>query len=127
MREIHFLTVEDVCDIQKDTLYGAPSSDIGKVEGAVYRVFNAHHYEGVTDLIELAAMYLIAIAGDHAFPDANKRTGFKSASTFLDMNGIVLTNSDELVELTVRVATHQIDRSELAQQLRRFVSLTQDT
>ena len=74
MTDIEFLTAEDVCNIQKSTLPGIPSHNIGLIEGAVTRIINEYLYNGTSDLYELAALYLVAIAKAHAFPDANKRT-----------------------------------------------------
>ena len=118
MSELYFLTAEQVCEIQAITLPGVPCSDTGKVHGTVVRVLNAYYYENVTDTFELAAMYLIAIARGHAFPDANKRTAFQAAATFLDMNGLELRNSDELVRVTVLAASGGIDRIELSEYLK---------
>lgn len=104
MSDIEFLTAEDVCSIQQDTLPGVPSHNLGLVEGAVTRIVNEYLYNGTSDLFELAALYLIAIAKAHAFPDANKRTAYQSAIMFLDVNGISIEENDAVLEITVRAA-----------------------
>lgn len=104
MSEIIFLSVEQVCSIQKDTLPGAPSSNIGLIEGAVNRIVNQYHYNGISDVFELAALYFVAIAKAHAFPDANKRTAFQSALIFLQLNDVFVGESEDIVEITVRAA-----------------------
>ncbi|MDX3772497.1 type II toxin-antitoxin system death-on-curing family toxin [Chromatiaceae bacterium AAb-1] len=45
-------------------------------EALIYRVQNRKHYEGVTDIFELAATYWVTIACGHIFNDDNKRTAF---------------------------------------------------
>ena len=44
MTDIEFLTAEDVCNIQKSTLPGVPSHNIGLIEGAVTRIINEYLY-----------------------------------------------------------------------------------
>ena len=46
----------------------------GRADAIIHRVLNMYHYEGVTDIMDLAAVYLVAIARGHIFNDANKRT-----------------------------------------------------
>lgn len=113
MSEIIFLSVEQVCSIQKDTLPGAPSSSIGLIEGAVNRIVNQHHYNGISDVFELAALYLVAIAKAHAFPDANKRTAFQSALIFLQLNDVFVDESEDIVEITVRAAEGSVTIQEI--------------
>lgn len=113
MSEIIFLSVEQVCSIQKDTLPGAPSSSIGLIEGAVNRIVNQHHYNGISDVFQLAALYLVAIAKAHAFPDANKRAAFQSALIFLQLNDIFVDESEDIVEITVRAAEGSITIQEI--------------
>lgn len=121
MTDIEFLTAEDVCNIQKATLSGVPSSNIGLVEGAVTRVINQYLYNGISDIFELAALYLIAIAKAHAFPDANKRTAFQSAMMFLDANGISISESDSLTEITVKAADDTTNIQEIVEVLKSSV------
>jgi death-on-curing protein len=104
MTDIEFLTAEDVCNIQKSTLPGVPSHNIGLIEGAVTRIINEYLYNGTSDLYELAALYLVAIAKAHAFPDANKRTAYQAAIMFLDGNGISIEENDRILEITVKAA-----------------------
>ena len=60
----------------------------GRAEALIYRVQNRTHYEGITDIYELAATYWIAISRGHIFNDGNKRTAFFVTMTFLYRNGI---------------------------------------
>ncbi|MRE87533.1 type II toxin-antitoxin system death-on-curing family toxin, partial [Klebsiella quasipneumoniae] len=61
----------------------AGMSDPGRAEALIYRVQNRKHYEGITDVFELAATYWVAIARGHIFNDGNKRTAFFVTMTFL--------------------------------------------
>lgn len=36
----------------------------GRADAIIHRVLNMYHYEGVTDIMDLAAVYLVAIAGN---------------------------------------------------------------
>lgn len=104
MKEINFLTVDQIITIQKSTLPNSGSPDIGKLEGALSRIQSLKDYEDCQDVFKFAAMYLIAIVKAHAFIDANKRTAFQATSIFLLLNGYDLNTSDELVKLTLFAA-----------------------
>jgi len=68
-----------------------------------------HYYEGVTDVYDLAAVYLVAIARGHIFNDANKRTALFVAQVFLKRNGIEVVSSrkifDEMQNIALNAAT----------------------
>ncbi|MCO7254996.1 type II toxin-antitoxin system death-on-curing family toxin [Dickeya oryzae] len=96
--------------------------DPGRAEALIYRVQNRTHYEGVTDIFELAATYWVAIARGHIFNDGNKRTAFFVAITFLYRNGIRIRDTDNTLEnLTVEAATGEKTADQLAQSLRDLV------
>ena len=118
MSDIAFLSAEQVCDIQKATLSMAPSSNIGLIEGAVNRIINEYLYKDTSDVFELAALYLIAIAKAHAFPDANKRTAYQAALMFLDLNDIFISESEILIEITVKTAEGTINIQEIVEVLK---------
>lgn len=97
-------------------------SDSGRAAALIYRVQNRAHYEGVTDIFELAATYWVAIARGHIFNDGNKRTAFFVTMSFLYRNGIKIRDNDNTLEnLTVKAATGEKTVSQLAQYLREFV------
>ncbi len=52
---------------------------------------------GKPDLAAMAARYAAGIILKHPFLDGNKRTGFMVAATFLELNGLVFTASEESV------------------------------
>lgn len=118
MEEFIFLSAQEVIDIQRETLPQGAVVDIDKLEGALGRVANHHHYELCDDIFELAAVYLISIAKAHAFADANKRTAFITCASFLQANGQMLRESFFLVKLTVMVAEDRVDINQAAFLLR---------
>lgn len=79
-----------------------------RVEALINRVINRELYEGETNVYELAALYLYAIARGHVFNDANKRTAFTASVLFLRRNGINLPHRDEFEEMTVQAATGEL-------------------
>lgn len=118
MEALIFLSTQEVIDIQRVTLPQGAVVDIDKLEGALGRVINHHHYHSCDDVFELAAVYLISIAKSHAFADANKQTAFISCATFLLVNGQQLRESFFLVKLTVMVAEDKVDVNQVAFLLR---------
>ncbi|MCL6361766.1 type II toxin-antitoxin system death-on-curing family toxin [Pectobacterium polaris] len=98
--------------------------DPGRAEAIIYRVQNRTHYEGITDVFELAATYWVAIARGHIFNDGNKRTAFFVTMTFLYRNGVLVRDNDNTLEnLTVEAATGAKNVDQLAQHLRTRVQL----
>ncbi len=93
--------------------------DLGLLESALQRPANRFHYEGVSDLIELAAVYAVGIAKNHPFIDGNKRAAFLGLGLFLDLNGLTLTADDESATATMYgVAAGGVEESALAAWLR---------
>lgn len=96
-------------------------SEPGRAEALIYRVQNRTHYEGITDIYELAATYWIAISRGHIFNDGNMRTAFFVTMTFLYHNGIKIIDIDDVLEnLTVEAATGTKNSQQLAQYLRKL-------
>ncbi|HID9413501.1 TPA: type II toxin-antitoxin system death-on-curing family toxin [Proteus mirabilis] len=99
--------------------------DPGRAEALIYRVQNRKHYEGITDLFELAATYWVAIARGHIFNDGNKRTAFFVTMTFLYRNGIRIRDTGNMLEnLTVEAATGEKTVDQLAKHLQNLVEKT---
>ncbi|CRE88579.1 TPA: type II toxin-antitoxin system death-on-curing family toxin [Yersinia enterocolitica] len=121
MEDIILLNIEQVINIQRNTLPQGAVVDFGKLEGALSRVRNHQHYQNCNDKFELAALYLTAIAKAHAFADANKRTAFIACAAFLLANGIKLEKSSfYLTKLTVMVAGDKATVEETAMLLALF-------
>lgn len=119
--ELIFLTVEDVVFIQSEILSNASVTDLGKLESALKRAEQYHHYENINDTIELTAIYIIGIAKAHAFPDGNKRTAFLSATYFLDLNGCALEENSELPDIIEQAASGVVDRHQLVELLKPYI------
>ncbi|HHF7365159.1 TPA: type II toxin-antitoxin system death-on-curing family toxin [Legionella bozemanae] len=119
--ELIFLTVEDVVFIQSEILSNASATDIGKLESALKRAEQYHHYENINAIIELTAIYIIGIAKAHAFPDGNKRTAFLSATYFLDLNGYALEENSELPNIIEQAASGVVDRHRLVELLKPYI------
>ncbi len=119
--ELIFLTVDDVIFIQSEILSNASVTDIGKLESALKRAEQYHHYENINGIIELTAIYIIGIAKAHAFPDGNKRTAFLSATYFLDLNGYALGENDDLPNIIEQAASGAVDRHRLVELLKSYV------
>ncbi|CAI2442393.1 type II toxin-antitoxin system death-on-curing family toxin [Serratia ficaria] len=114
-----FLTAEDIAEFNAE-IVPQGRQDGSKVEAVANRVLNAYHYDNVSDIYHLAAIYLIAISQGHIFLDGNKRTAFQSMALFLGINGIALREDAKLVELTVEAAKGCLNAVETAKQLRQL-------
>jgi len=78
--------------------------------------FGEEQYPG---LFFKAAVYMHGLATAHCFFDANKRTALLTALTFLDLNGFEVNAPwEDLFEVTIRVATKEMDVWELAEWLK---------
>ena len=87
-------------------LHGIPDNQV--VLAALNRPYNRWAY-GAADIAELAAVYLVALAGTQGFNDGNKRTGLACALVFLGLNELTLdADPDELFSLTLAVSTNRI-------------------
>ena len=78
----------------------------------------------ISDPIEVAAAYLFYLCRNHPFVDGNKRTALATCLVFLSENGLLpaeILNVDAWEELTLAVASSEIDRLETTKRLRRLV------
>ena len=73
--------------------------DEGLLDSALGRPQNLFAY-GKPTLSDLAASYAFGLVKNHPFIDGNKRTGFVTAATFLELNGRIFTASE--VDATIR-------------------------
>ncbi len=82
--------------------------DEGMLESALSKPQNLIAY-GSPTLPQLAASYAAGISINHPFLDGNKRTGFMVATTFLELNGLEFTATEEsVVEKTVALAAGEL-------------------
>lgn len=122
-----FLTVEQVERVHRSMLeaYGGLVGlrDAGLLASAVAMPEAAYDGEWLhADLFEMAAAYLFHLVKNHPFLDGNKRVGAACALIFLDLNGIkVEADEDGIVEITLRTATGNAEKSDIAEFLRSIV------
>jgi death on curing protein len=92
--------------------------DEGLLESALAKPQNRFAY-GSPTLPEMAAGYAAGIILNHPFLDGNKRTGFMVAATFLELNGLVFTASEEsVVEKTLALAAGKLKEAAYASWLK---------
>jgi death-on-curing protein len=88
------------------------------IDSALARPQHLHAYTGA-DLIACAASLLFGLAKNHGYQDANKRTAYMAALTFLRINGVcVRATPEEIITLMVDVATDARDESAIDAWLR---------
>lgn len=88
--------------------------DEGLLESALARPLNRWGYEGVEDIRDLAASYGIGLAKNHPFIDGNKRAAFLGVGVFPELNGWMLTATDEdAVTTFYAIAASQMDEDAL--------------
>ncbi len=74
------------------------------------------------DIAEVAAAYLFYLCKNHPFIDGNKRAALGACIVFLRLNGIEPeTDGPAWEELTLAVASSEIDRNEATQRLRKLL------
>ncbi|HFF9832996.1 type II toxin-antitoxin system death-on-curing family toxin [Serratia marcescens] len=105
---------------------GVPGmAEPGRADAIIHRVLNMHYYEGVTDVFDLAAVYLVAIARGHIFNDANKRTALFVAQLFLKRNNIEFAGSrialSEMQNIAIHAATGKYTWKQVSDQLRAII------
>jgi death-on-curing protein len=93
-----WLTREAVLAIHAQLLarFGGISGirDDNMLESALAKPRQLHAY-GQPNAYEMAAAYAFGIVKNHPFIDGNKRAGFVAAYTFLGINGLDFTASEE--------------------------------
>jgi death on curing protein len=74
------------------------------------------------DIVEVAAAYLFYLCKNHPFIDGNKRAALGACIVFLRLNGIEpKIDGPQWEELTLAVASSEIDRDEATQRLRKLL------
>ena len=92
---------------------GAPGlRDRGLLESALARPRQHHTYAENVDVIELAALYTIAIVQNHPFVDGNKRAGFVAGILFLELNGFDFrATEEEVIRAVFALAAGDLDEA----------------
>ena len=124
MSAIIFLSTEAVIKINADQirLHGGLHRvrDIALLDSAINRPRAAAQGRYLfQDCFLMAAAYAHGIIKNHPFVDGNKRTGILTAFVFLSVNGYFpRVSNDELVEISINIATDILSLEELATLLR---------
>lgn len=120
MKEILFLTLEQVIEIHADVIeeFGGTHGirDLGLLQSAVAMPqagFGDQYLH--PDLFEMAAAYLYHLVQNHPFIDGNKRTAALVAFSFLLLNGYSLEVDEFLFEkIILETAQGQIGKRAIA-------------
>lgn len=84
--------------------------DEGGFDSALNAAENRAYYESA-DVATCAATYTYHLCKAHAFLDGNKRIAAVAAETFLELNDMYLTLSDDdLIDLIFDIADNKIER-----------------
>jgi death-on-curing protein len=111
------LAIHDMMLAQHGGLAGV--RDEGLLESALAKPQNLFAY-GSPTLADLAASYAAGIIHNHPFMDGNKRTGFLMAATFLELNGLIFSATEEsVVETTLMMAAGELREAGYAAWLKR--------
>jgi death-on-curing protein len=101
-------------------LHGGASGirDEGLLDSALNRAVNLALYSE-PDFADLAAVYVIGLAKNHAFVDGNKRVAFLAVGLFLGLNGYKLTATQtDATQTLLAVASGEIQETSFAQWIR---------
>jgi death-on-curing protein len=117
-----FLTRSQVDRIHDISLerYGGQAGvrEPGLVDSALASAQNTFFYGG-GDVFDIAAAYAFHIAEAQAFNDGNKRAAIGAALTFLELNLVRLTPSeDELYDAMIAIAKKRLTKAGLAELFR---------
>lgn len=121
-----FLTVEEVLDLHQDQLrlFGGADGirDRGALDSAV--ATPASSFDGNylhEDVFQMAAAYAFHIAENQPLIDGNKRAGLNAAIVFLDLNGWLVLDPEELLaDALLALASRSLDKRGLANLLGRL-------
>ncbi len=112
---MRILTVEQVIELHSRLIQATGGldgvRDAGLIESFLSSVFSAYFgIEKYPSIEEKAARLCYSLVNNHAFLDGNKRIGVYVMIIFLELNGIVLNQTDEeIVNLGLGVASSELD------------------
>jgi death on curing protein len=114
-----YLSLEDLLDLV-NALEAGPVRDLGLLDSACHRPqASLFGQEAYPSLAGKAAALMHSLAGNHALVDGNKRLALLATVVFLRVNGYDLDLTDqEAFDLTVAVASGQLDATQIAARLR---------
>lgn len=117
---MEYLTIEEVLLLHARLIQRTGGSggmrDMGLLESALARPRAT--YEGqdlYPDLWNKAAPLMQSLIRNHPFVDGNKRAAFTATGLFLELNGYMLTASnDEAARFALRTAVGEVDAEAIA-------------
>jgi len=103
--------VEDLLHIAERTLGTVEVGDLGLLQAAAARpAASAFGEDAYPTLVEKAAALFHSLAKNHPLVDGNKRLALAGGATFLWINGMRLTMSnDEAYDLIIAIASGGLD------------------
>jgi death on curing protein len=114
-----YLSLEDLLDLV-NALGAGPVRDLGLLDSACHRPqASLLGQEAYPTLAGKAAALMHSLASNHALVDGNKRLALLAAVVFLRINCYVLDlTDDEAFDLTMSVASGQLDAEAILKRLR---------
>ncbi|CYV37521.1 TPA: type II toxin-antitoxin system death-on-curing family toxin [Streptococcus suis] len=118
------LTVEQVIELHTRLIQATGGldgvRDIGLIESSLSSAFSTYFgVEKYPSIEEKAARLCYSLVNNHAFLDGNKRIGVFVMIIFLELNGIVLNQTDdEIVKLGLGVASSELDYDAILEYIR---------
>lgn len=118
------LTVEQVIELYTRLIQATGGldgvRDVGLIESSLSSAFSTYFgVEKYPSIEEKAARLCYSLVNNHAFLDGNKRIGVFVMIIFLELNGIVLNQTDdEIVKLGLGVASSELDYDEILEYIR---------
>jgi death on curing protein len=95
-------------------LDGGPAGvrDAGLLQSALARPRQLEAYGNHSDIIEMAAAYMVGVVRNHPFFDGNKRTGFLLGVLFLEVNGYrFIAIEESAAQAVLSLAAGTLDES----------------
>ncbi|HEL1634884.1 TPA: type II toxin-antitoxin system death-on-curing family toxin [Streptococcus suis] len=118
------LTVEQVIELHTRLIQATGGldgvRDVGLIESSLSSAFSTYFgIEKYPSIEEKAARLCYSLVNNHAFLDGNKRIGVFVMIIFLELNGIVLNQTDdEIVKLGLGVASSELDYDAILEYIR---------
>lgn len=118
------LTVEQVIELYTRLIQATGGldgvRDVGLIESSLSSAFSTYFgVEKYPSIEEKAARLCYSLVNNHAFLDGNKRIGVFVMIIFLELNGIVLNQTDdEVVKLGIGVASSELDYDAILEYIR---------
>lgn len=124
MKEIIFIELQEVIEIQKDLIdrFGGSHGlrDKGLLESAVISPSSTFAGEYLNkDIFEMATSYLYGLTKNHAFIDGNKRVGVYISILFLELNDYeVNLDNDQVYDLGIKTADSTYSKEDIIEILK---------